>query len=368
MGEKEKMGDFLAEFQKHYQKMQEELEAYEALQKKYRKVQEENQNLRKKYDGLYRRSKALVQELETVMEDPETEEAAEPAEEEPSEPSWKRQLEEVDAEAEDWLDEEPEAEEDAQSEAEKIRQRALAEAEAAEQAAKEALEQAERQETSESEAEPEAEPKTETKAEPEPEQPKKKKKNKAVSIILDVLFYALLVALVAGAALFARQNQAQKNDGGIFGYSYYQVLTTSMQSEIPQGSLVLVHQGTDDIQVGDDITFMVSETDVATHRCIEIEDNYNGSGMRAFNTQGVDNPHPDGFTMENNVIGKVVFHVPYLGKILALIADNLVWFVIGMVSVMVLISALRTLLEEAWKERKAKNYRHRRKTKWRKRT
>lgn len=358
MGEREKMDDFLAEFQKHYQKMQRELEDYEALQEKYRKVQEENRNLRKKYDDLYRRSKALVQELETVMEDPETESATETAETEKSaEPAWKRQLEEADAEAEGWLDEEPEVEETGQSEAEKIRQRALAEAEAAERAAQEALRQAKRQETSKTETESEAEPKTETKAEPEavkePE-PKKKKKNKVISIILDILFYALLVALVAGAALFARQNQAQKNDGGIFGYSYYQVLTTSMQSEIPQGSLVLVHQGTDDIQVGDDITFMVSETDVATHRCIEIVDDYNGTGMKAFNTQGVDNPHPDGHTMENNVIGKVVFHVPYLGKILALIADNLVWFVIGMVSVMVLISALRTLLEETLKERKAK--------------
>ena len=310
MSEREKMDNFLAEFQKHYQKMQKELEDYEALQEKYRKVQEENRILKKKYEDLYRRSKALVQEMETVMEDPETESTAEPAEAEaPSEPAWKRQLEEVDAEAEGWLDAEPEA----------VR-----------------------------EPEPEQ---LETAKEPEP---KKKKKNKAVSIILDILFYALLVALVAGAALFARTNQAQKNDGGIFGYSYYQVLTTSMQSEIPQGSLVLVHQGTDDIQVGDDITFMVSETDVATHRCIEIEDDYNGSGMRAFNTQGVDNPHPDGFTLENNVIGKVVFHVPYLGKILALIADNLVWFVIGMVSVMVLISALRTLLEETLTERKAK--------------
>lgn len=103
------------------------------------------------------------------------------------------------------------------------------------------------------------------------------------------------------------------------GYSAFVVLTGSMEEVIPKGSLVVTKSvDPKELQIGDDITYMVSETTTVTHRIIGIEEDYLNTGRRAFCTQGVMNTEPDQNPVAAvNVVGKVIWHNKLLGTVVS---------------------------------------------------
>lgn len=108
------------------------------------------------------------------------------------------------------------------------------------------------------------------------------------------------------------------------GWSAAIVLTSSMQSVIPKDSLIVTMPVTaDQLSVGDDITYMTGPDTSITHRILNVRPNYNGEGRTAFITKGVDNAQPDAMpVMEDNVVGKVVFHSYPLGVVAIFIREN----------------------------------------------
>ena len=140
-------------------------------------------------------------------------------------------------------------------------------------------------------------------------------------IISNVLFYGLLLCLVGGAFLLSQGDKRP-----IFGYSFMNVITGSMQSVYPVGSLVVIREvGRDAIRIGDDITFVRKDETAVTHRVIGITEDYEETGERGFETQGVDNDVPDfEIVREVNVVGVVKFHVPRVGQWLEWLRGNLV--------------------------------------------
>lgn len=141
-------------------------------------------------------------------------------------------------------------------------------------------------------------------------------KKRIARVIGNTLFYgALLFILIAGLTWGVANGEAKS----LFGYSIFDVLTDSMHSEIPRGSLVVVKQvETDTLKTGDDITFFVDNDTTYTHRITGIYENYEGSGMRGFETKGINNPMPDkDIVYAGNVVGKMVFHAAVAGQLLA---------------------------------------------------
>jgi len=164
------------------------------------------------------------------------------------------------------------------------------------------------------------------------------------------IFYGVLVIAVA-VAFFYRSGD---NSGQSFGpFAYNTVLTTSMKSVYPKGSLVTswavkpgepVQAGLDK---GTDIVLIREDGMVIVHRIIEIMDNYEDSGQRAFRTQGVDNPTQDDWvTYEGNVIGRVTWHAPYLGELLAYIAEKFVWILVVLAAVFALLTLLKIVFRK----------------------
>ena len=139
-------------------------------------------------------------------------------------------------------------------------------------------------------------------------------------IVSAVLFYGLLVCLVGGAFLFSRGEKKP-----IFGYTFLNVVTWSMESAIPQGSMVIVRQTPPaGIRIGDDITYMKDAETLVTHRVIGITENFEGSGERGFETQGVNNDTPDfAIVPAVHVVGVVKAHIPRVGSWLAWLRGNL---------------------------------------------
>ena len=156
------------------------------------------------------------------------------------------------------------------------------------------------------------------------EPPIKKKRRRKTSKISGILFYSTLVIAVLVALLFSATNKAGA-PRNFLGFSGMTVLTGSMQSEIPQGSLIInkrVEPNT--LEVGDDITFIRVDGTTVTHRIVIIYENYNESGRRGFKTKGIENKIADNeIVSADNVIGKVIFCNLTLGKTLSFIKGNL---------------------------------------------
>ena len=166
------------------------------------------------------------------------------------------------------------------------------------------------------------------------------KKGRAGKIIGEVVFYGLLLLLIV-AALFVRTT----SDGApksLAGYSGMIVLTESMQSEIPKGSLVITKTvEAETLQIGDDITYMANQTTSVTHRIVGIIENYENTGQRAFQTQGIMNAQPDSQPVPAvNVVGKVVFHSETLGVVASFIGSYWPLLLFALAVVFVLIYVL----------------------------
>ena len=101
----------------------------------------------------------------------------------------------------------------------------------------------------------------------------------------------------------------------VVGLQPYVVLSGSMEPTYHVGSLIYVKSvDYKQLQVGDPITFLISENTVATHRIIEVLPDEEDPDTLRFFTQGDANDVPDGSSVHyKNIIGKPVFSIPYLG-------------------------------------------------------
>ncbi|MBR1384932.1 MAG: signal peptidase I [Ruminococcus sp.] len=165
---------------------------------------------------------------------------------------------------------------------------------------------------------------------------------RVVSVVRTVFVYALAIAIILAAAMFAANRSPDKS---IFGYRYYTVLTPSMSPTYDVGDMVFVRlKNGSDINVGDVITFNPSADSEAylTHRVTERIDNYEGSGVICFRTKGDANDTADSFLIdEDRVIGTVELGVPKLGLIVRFV--QLRWyFVVPLILLLALFFHLLT--------------------------
>jgi signal peptidase len=185
-----------------------------------------------------------------------------------------------------------------------------------------------------------------------PDSPIRKRRRRPVSVIFDVLFYATLVGVLCMGLLYG-----SRGGRDVFGYSIFNVLTTSMQREIPKGSLVIVKDiGTDKIEIGDDITFLIDKNTTKTHRVIRIFEDYEGSGARGFETKGLENPLADeDIVYAANVVGKVVFHTKGIGDTLAWIKARWIFVLALFIGIFILCGTLKILLFDGGKNKNKKS-------------
>jgi len=128
----------------------------------------------------------------------------------------------------------------------------------------------------------------------------KKKIWRIISYVL-LIPLLLLVLLFVGAAL-----------PGIGNYQVLTVLSGSMEPAIRVGSTVVVNPA-EDYKIGDVITFRAGGRSgiPTTHR---IEDIRTEAGEPVYITKGDANPAADIVEVrKENVVGKVLFSIPYLG-------------------------------------------------------
>ena len=114
--------------------------------------------------------------------------------------------------------------------------------------------------------------------------------------------FVLILFILAMATLFPR----------LAGLQPYNIETQSMAPDYPSGTLIYVKETDfEKLEPGDVITYVNPDGNAVTHRIteIDIED-------RSLRTKGDANEFEDIMSVtEENIVGKVVFKVPYVGHV-----------------------------------------------------
>lgn len=146
--------------------------------------------------------------------------------------------------------------------------------------------------------------------------------------ILNIMVTVIAVAaiLFALATLWTVITTERGKAPQFMGFSVLQVVTGSMEPEIPVGSVVLARKtNASELREGDVIAFYSSDPQISgavnTHRIVERVDE---DGALSFVTKGDANPAADYYpVIPENVVGKVVFHSRILGLIAGFAGNKL---------------------------------------------
>lgn len=98
----------------------------------------------------------------------------------------------------------------------------------------------------------------------------------------------------------------------LIGLKVFAVISGSMEPDYPVGSLIYVKSADPtEIEVDNVITFLLPDNTPATHRVVRID-----AENRHFYTKGDSNDSEDGPPVHfNNLLGRPVFVIPYLGYV-----------------------------------------------------
>ena len=135
------------------------------------------------------------------------------------------------------------------------------------------------------------------------------------NVILDIIIFILVILILLAMYGFIQTKVMKKSYPNYFGYTYFQILTGSMEPAIYQDDIVFVRV-TDKIKENDIISFE-NDKEIITHRVIEVVDD-------GYVTKGDNNNASDGVIEKKQVIGKVKWIGKKWGKIKSFILEPVV--------------------------------------------
>ena len=141
---------------------------------------------------------------------------------------------------------------------------------------------------------------------------------KVVEVIAIILVYNIILIAISSAN--------QINVINILGYKSYIIKTNSMEPTIKINDVVITKKvQKSEIKVGDVITFF-QEGEVITHRITKIDEN------GEYTTKGDNNNIEDTFKITyENIEGKHILTIPYLGAIVKMLDNKIVFLIITLI-------------------------------------
>lgn len=157
---------------------------------------------------------------------------------------------------------------------------------------------------------------------------------KVIEVIAIILIYNIILIVISSAN--------KVNVINLFGYKSYIIKTNSMEPTININDVVITKKvEKQDIKIGDVITFL-QDGEVITHRITQISEN------GEYSTKGDNNNIEDTFKITyENIEGKQILIIPYLGKIVQLLDNKIVFLIITLI---VLICMLMTIQNQEKRE------------------
>lgn len=177
------------------------------------------------------------------------------------------------------------------------------------------------------------------------EEDKKIRIKRALHMITNIISYTIIIILmIIGSFLvfYVIDGKISKSKGTNPLFGLYTIISPSMTGTIDVYDVAFVKRvNTDNLKVGDIITFYSENSFFGgtpiTHRIINItEDEVEG---RLFTVQGDANPKPDDEKVKaKNIVGKVYFKIPQLGRIQFFLASKSGWLIAILIPALGIIS------------------------------
>jgi len=141
---------------------------------------------------------------------------------------------------------------------------------------------------------------------------------KVIEVIVVILIYNIILIAISS------ENVSIIN---MFGYKSYIIKTNSMEPTISINDVIIAKKvEKEKITVGDVITFL-QDGEVITHRITKIAEN------GEYTTKGDNNNIEDIFkTTYENIEGKHIVTIPYLGKLVQILDNKIVFLIITLVA------------------------------------
>ena len=141
--------------------------------------------------------------------------------------------------------------------------------------------------------------------------------------IIKFIIFLILILYLAFILI-----QRISGNQSIFGYRIFSVATGSMIPEYNVNDVLAIKEiNTDELKVGDDITYIGNKLDVSgrivTHRIIEIKEE---NGEKIYITKGINNIAEDPSIKGNQIYGKVVGKIPVITEINHIIKNQYGFF------------------------------------------
>lgn len=167
---------------------------------------------------------------------------------------------------------------------------------------------------------------------------RRKKIKNTLNKIAKLLSYAIIVVLIFLGVFFAYYfvslKAYEKNPTvNIPRFGLYTIISPSMEPAVKVYDVVVDLNvfNQDDIKAGDVITFIsssnISKGLTVTHRVIDIITNPDGS--KSYITKGDNNLKADQAPVNySDILGKVLFKIPQLGRVQFLIANKFGWLIV----------------------------------------
>lgn len=154
---------------------------------------------------------------------------------------------------------------------------------------------------------------------------KRKQKAKIFKKLIEIIAIVIIYNVILLGISYA--NKLEGAD--FFGYKAYIIKSDSMEKEISPGDVIITKKvGRTEIQKGDVITFL-QNGEVITHRVTNIE---KIAGQKEYTTKGDNNNIEDSTKVSyKDIQGKKVLTIPYLGKIVQVLENQIVVLVIILV-------------------------------------
>ena len=151
---------------------------------------------------------------------------------------------------------------------------------------------------------------------------KRKENAKIAKKVIEIL----AVILIYNIVLIAISSENNVNLINMFGYKSYVIKTNSMEPTININDVVINKEvKPEEINVGDVITFL-HDGEVITHRITKID---NDGDITQYTTKGDNNNIEDTFKIDyENIKGKHVLTIPYLGNVVQLLENKLLFLII----------------------------------------
>ena len=180
---------------------------------------------------------------------------------------------------------------------------------------------------------------------------------KSITVLNRVFTVVMIAVLLFAGYVFVTVMRTEKGKvPSVFGYSFMQVATGSMEPTIPTGSIIIVKQ-TDpaEVKVGDIITFYSPDPIILdmpnTHRVTGVGDE---NGVPLFTTRGDAGTRNDTYPVRaDRLIGVYKVHFS-VGKLAEIVHSKVFFFLVMLVPICAVISVEFLRVKKLSEEREAK--------------